>query len=582
MANEERRPPGRPPGAVGGSTMAEEPGLRPKLSGAQLEVLGRYGTQEEISQGEVLFSEGGANGDFLVVLGGTVDVIERFGRECAAVVMSYGPSEFMGELGLVTGQRTYFTGVATSAGSVLRIRSPDLRDILDEEPALSELILRAFLLRRTRLRVQGSGLTLVGSRFDPETRRLLGVLARNRVSSRWLELESAPEAEAILQRFGVHHDELPLVVAPNDVLLRKPSNRELLEALGLAGEHHSAEEEGEVCDLLVIGGGPAGLAAAVYGASEGMATTLAEESALGGQAGTSSRIENYLGFPAGLSGDELTARAALQARKFGVRMKGVASAAALTSSEDVHQVRFEDGEVVRARAVIIATGAHYNRLPLEGLERFEGVGVYYAATLMEAQACAGGSVVIVGGGNSAGQAALYLTRSASRVHLVVRRENLAETMSRYLIDQIEKHPNLTVHSKTEVTGLLGEDRLTGVTLRNGSEAAPSPLEVCGLFVFIGAAPCTAWLAGQLAEDKNGFLLTGDDVPPASVETGHEPLLLETSRPGIFCVGDARSRSVKRVAAAIGEGSMAVRLVFDRFQAAGLSTPSLPVSTATPA
>jgi thioredoxin reductase (NADPH) len=325
-----------------------------------------------------------------------------------------------------------------------------------------------------------------------------------------------------------------------------------------------------VCDLLVVGGGPAGLAAAVYGASEGLTTTLAEDTALGGQAGTSSRIENYLGFPAGLSGEELAARAALQAHKFGVRVKLGSRAVELSSRLDLHDVRFEDGELVCARSVIIATGARYNRLPLDRLADFEGVGVYYAATQMEAQACTGRAVVIVGGGNSAGQAALFLARTCTGVHLVIRGQTLASSMSRYLIERIEQDSRIHVLNRTEVSALLGDGVLEGLVLRHTADGTTSTLSVGGLFVFIGATPSTEWLRGQLAVDEDGFVLTGADIPVAQLESvEHTPLLLETSRPGIFCVGDVRSRSVKRVATAIGEGSMAVRLVFDRLQATGV-------------
>jgi thioredoxin reductase (NADPH) len=317
----------------------------------------------------------------------------------------------------------------------------------------------------------------------------------------------------------------------------------------------------------------------VYGASEGLTTTLAEDTALGGQAGTSSRIENYLGFPAGLSGDELTARATLQSEKFGVRVALGKRAVALTSGIDSHRVQFEDGDAMSAKSVIIATGARYNRLPLPRLSEFEGVGVYYAATQVEAQACAGRPVVIVGGGNSAGQAALFLARTCTHVHIVIRGESLAASMSRYLIDQIERNPQIRVSPHTEVDALLGADQLEGVELRESTQGATSTEEICGLFVFIGAKPSTEWLEGQLAQDNRGFLLTGADIP-TSQRHGIDPLVLETSRPGVFCVGDVRSRSIKRVAAAIGEGSMAVRLVFDRVQTAGLA-PDPPGTAAVP-
>jgi thioredoxin reductase (NADPH) len=445
--------------------------------------------------------------------------------------------------------------------------------IMAQETDLSELILRAFLARHARLTEAGSGLTLVGSRFDPSTKRLLGALSRNRLSSRWLELESSGEAEAVLQDLDVPLSDLPIVLIPGSPLLRNPSDGELLAALGLSDS--GDERLDGVCDLLVVGAGPAGLAAAVYGASEGLATTLAEGTALGGQAGTSSRIENLLGFPAGLSGEELATRAALQARKFGVRIKQSCHATALRSQRGVHEVLFESGETVAAKSVIIATGSRHNRLPLERLDEFDGVGVYYAATQMEANACDGGPVVIVGGGNSAGQAALFLARTCVDVRIAIRRKDLAESMSRYLIDQIDDHPNIHVLAHTQVRGLLGEGRLDALELER-REGRRTRHAACGLFVFTGAVPSTAWLDGQLAEDDHGFLLAGREVPSSRLDTpDHVPLLLETSRPGVFAVGDVRSQSIKRAATAIGEGSMAVRLVFDRLQVTGLAISDPP-------
>jgi thioredoxin reductase (NADPH) len=378
----------------------------------------------------------------------------------------------------------------------------------------------------------------------------------------------------MLRELDVPVRDLPLVVVPGGPLLRNPGSRELLDALGMSGP--SDPDLSGVCDLLVVGAGPGGLAAAVYGGSDGMATVLAEDTALGGQAGTSSRIENYLGFPAALSGEELAARAALQAQKFGVRIKLGSKAVSLSSDSGVHRVSFDDGDAITAKSVIIATGARYNRLPVDRLAEFEGVGVYYAATQMEAQACRADPVAIVGGGNSAGQAALFLSRSSADVHLIIRGETLETSMSRYLIDQIERNPRITVTPGTQVTSLLGKDQLEGVELLDTGRQRTSALAVRGLFVFIGARPSTQWLAGQLAEDTRGFLLTGSNIPQAHLDDMDQvPLFLETSRPGIFAVGDVRSGSVKRAATAIGEGSMAVRLIFERLQATGSAVADPP-------
>ena len=539
--------------------------MRPTLTEAQLTILHRFGSTQSVGLGEVLFADGDETYDLVVVLDGCVEIVEHRGFANEASIAAYGPRQFLGEIGLLTGQHAYLTAVMTSAGTVLRIPVAQLRIIMAQEIDLSEVILRAFLVRHARLLQRGAGMTLVGSRFDSDTRRLLGVLTRNRLAYKWLDLERSPEAEALLRELHVPVGDLPIVVVPGEPLLKNPTTRRLLDALGLSSAHDP--DIAELCDLLVVGAGPAGLAAAVYGASEGMATTLAEDTALGGQAGTSSRIENYLGFPAGLSGEELAARAALQAEKFGVRFRLGSRAVGLRTTAGFHVVSFEDGDEVTAAAVIIATGARYNRLAIDRLNDFEGVGVFYAATQMESQACSGGPVIIVGGGNSAGQAALFLADSCTHVQITIRGGSLANSMSRYLTDRIDEHRHIDVSPFTEVVGLVGEEALQGVVLHDKVTHTTTTVPACGLFVFIGATPSTAWLDGQLAADEDGFLLTGADIPAMALEAAAPaPLFLETSRPGIFCVGDVRSRSVKRVATAIGEGSMAVRLVFERAQA----------------
>jgi thioredoxin reductase (NADPH) len=551
----------------GDGVLLSQAGRSPVLDAAQLEVLGSYGTQHAVSPGDVLFAEGDETYDLIVVLDGEVEIVANDGRPEETVIAAYGPSQFLGEIGLLTGQRAFLAAVARTAGQVLRVPVAQVRVVMAQEELLSELLLRTFLIRHANLTRIGSGLTLIGSRFAADTRRILEVLARNRLASSWLDLEGSPQAEAMLRELDVPVDALPIVIVPGRPLLRNPSNRALLDALGLSDTHEV--DLSSTCDLLVVGGGPSGLSAAVYGASEGLATVLAEDTAFGGQAGTSSLIENYLGFPAGLSGEEIAARALLQAQKFGVRMKLAAKALALTEDAGLHRVTFEDGEMVAARALIIATGARYNRLPVERLAEFEGVGVYYAATQMEAQACTGGPVAIVGGGNAAGQAALFLSRTSPHVSIVLRGASLATSMSRYLVDQIEQSPRIEVRPDTQVSGLLGQDQFQGVELLEGSSQQTSRLAVRGLLVFIGAKPGTQWLDGQLAVDADSFLLTGPDIPLSRREPGgRTPLFLETSRPGIFAVGDVRSGSVKRVATAIGEGSMAVRLVFERLQDSG--------------
>jgi thioredoxin reductase (NADPH) len=561
-------------GSSGISAQRAQAGRGPVLDAAQLEILRRYGSEDDVAAGDVLFADGDLSYDLIVVIEGEVQIVQRLGQPGETVIVRYGPSQFLGEIGLLTGQRAYLSAVAITAARVLRVPVAQVRVVMAQELGLSELIMRTFLLRHSILTGLGAGLTLIGSRFDPRTRRLLEVLARNRLVSQWLELEGSPQAEAMLRELDVPVSDLPIVVVPGSPLLRNPSSRALLDALGLS-DPGDADLPG-LSDLLVVGAGPGGLAAAVYGASEGMATVLAEDTALGGQAGTSSRIENLLGFPAGLSGEELAARAGLQAQKFGVRLKLASRAVSLSSDSGVHHVTFDDGDVVTARSLIIATGARYNRLPLGRLAEFEGVGVYYAATQMEAQACDADPVAIVGGGNSAGQAAVFLSRSSARVHIIIRGEALASSMSRYLVDQIEHDPRIVVTSHSQVTALLGEDRLDGIELLHTSDQTTSTLPVRGLFVFIGAQPSTNWLGGQLAQDNRGFLLTGSSVPEAELDdSGLVPLFLETSRPGIFAVGDVRSGSVKRAATAIGDGAMAVRLAFERLVATGTAVADPP-------
>jgi thioredoxin reductase (NADPH) len=570
--------PGAPPpfAEPGDDGPLSQAGRSPVLDAAQLEVVASYGTEHGVSAGDVLFAEGDATYDLIVVLEGDVQIVANSGRPAETVIASYGPHQFLGEIGLLTGQRAFLAAVARTAGRVLRVPVAQVRVIMAQEELLSELLLRTFLIRHANLTRIGSGLTLIGSRFAADTRRILEVLARNRLASTWLDLEGSPLAEAMLRELHVPVDALPIVIVPGRPLLRNPSSRALLDALGLSDTHEAGPSS--TCDLLVVGGGPSGLSAAVYGASEGLTTVLAEDTAFGGQAGTSSLIENYLGFPAGLSGEEIAARAVLQAEKFGVRMKLGAKATALSPDAGLHRVTFEDGDVVAARALIIATGARYNRLPVDRLAEFEGVGVYYAATQMEAQACTGGPVATIGAGNAAGQAALFLSRTSPKVYMLIRGASLATSMSRYLVDQIEHSGRIEVRPNTQVSGLLGQDQFDGVELVDTESQATSRLAIRGLFVFIGARPGTQWLDGQLAADADGFLLTGPDIPLSGREPGgRTPLFLETSRAGIFAVGDVRSGSIKRVATAIGEGSMAVRLVFQRLEDAGAGVAGAPQS-----
>ncbi len=536
-------------------------GAFPRLDDAQLERFRALGRIREVEPGEVLFAEGQEGESFFVIESGAVSIVEDHGGKNRLIAV-HGEHRFLGEIGLLLGQRLYLTGVVRDRGAVIEVPVGELRKVVDEDRALSDLILGAFMARRQILIGIGTGNRLIGSRFSPDTRRLREFLARNRMPYHWIDLEQDETAEALLRQFKIAPEETPVVIVGKGELLRNPSNAELGRVLGL-GSRGGLSPIG--CDVVVVGAGPAGLAAALYAASEGLDTQSVEAVAAGGQAGTSARIENYLGFPAGVSGSELTQRAGVQALKFGARLTVPAEAVGLRSEPGRHEVRLSTGDVAVGRAVVIATGARYRRLDVPRLGEFEMGGVYYAATEAEAQLCAGDPVVIVGGGNSAGQAAMFLSKRSPDTHLLIRGDDLGKSMSRYLVDQIERNDNVTVCRNTEVVEVGGERELETVTVADSRTGERRMVSAKALFVFIGAEPHTDWLDGQLATDEHGFLLTGRDVQGEGLEEydGDRPLFLETSRPGIFAVGDVHSGSIKRVASAVGEGSMAVRLVHQR-------------------
>ncbi|MBO4253185.1 FAD-dependent oxidoreductase [Streptomyces griseorubiginosus] len=534
------------------------------LSGDQLARLSAVGTQYAAAPGDVLFLAGDASYDFFVVLEGAAEIVDRYGQPEERLVARYGPAEFLGEIGMLTGERSRFTGVMKTAGRLLRVPLQRIQTVVAQDSDLSEYILRTFLVRRANLLRRGAGITLIGSRYDERCRVLLHSFSFSRMAVEWLDLEDQPEAEAILRRLKVPLSDLPVLLVPGRPLIRNPQPADIAAEFG---EPADAGEGHEIFDLLIVGGGPGGLAAAVYGASEGLRTALVDADAFGGQAATSSRIENYLGFPAGLPGAELAARGTIQAAKFGVHLHRNARAAAFASKGGIHTVTCDDGRAFSARDVIIATGARYRRLAVPGIEAWEGNGVHYAATVVEAKYSRGRPVAVIGGANSAGQAALFLARTSQPVHLVVRGADLDHSMSRYLIDAIAAEPNIHVRVRTEVVGISAGSEVTGLDVVDRVSQRRSALTASAVFVFIGATPCTDWLKGRMAMDSDGFLLTGHDVTFSST-THRLPLPYETSTPGVFCVGDVRSGSVKRVAAAVGEGSAAVRLVFERRRADG--------------
>ncbi len=536
--------------------VAETPdslGAFPRLSEAQLQSLSKRGERRATQAGEVLFRAGDEHYDFHVVLEGKVAVVEDYGGQ-ERVIAEHGPGRFLGELGLLAGQAAFFTAVVREPGEVLVVPVPALRELVAQDPGVGDLVLRAYLLRREMLIGLGAGFRIIGSRYSPDCGRLREFAARNRLPHRWIDLEEDEAAETLLRELGVGPDETPVVIWGNSEVLRNPSSAELARRIGL---RPPGSGQG-VCDLLVVGAGPAGLAAAVYGASEGLSTVALDAVATGGQAGTSSRIENYLGFPSGISGAELAERAAIQAEKFGAGINVPAEAAALGARNGHHVVRLSDGGTVAARTVIIATGAQYRRLQVPGVEAFEGTSVYYAATHMEARMCVSDPVAVVGGGNSAGQAAMFLSRSAAEVRLLILHDDLRRDMSRYLVDRVERAPNVTVMPGTRVRALTGDRTLEAIEVEDCHTGEQRTLPARALFVFIGADPHTGWLRRQLALDRGGYVQTGQ------AAGDDEPLPLETSRPGVFAVGDVRSGSIKRVASAVGEGSMAVRLVYEHF------------------
>ena len=543
-------------------------GAFPSLTDEQIETLAAYGQRRPTREGDVLFRQGDPDCDFFVILAGRVAIVEGCGSD-ERVISVHGPGRFLGELNLLTGQAVFVTAVVREAGEVLAVPVPRLRELVTHDSSLGDLILRAYLIRRSMLISLGAGLRIVGSRYSPDTRRLREFIARNRLPHRWIDLEDDRQADALLAHLGVAPNETPVVILSGDKVLRNPSNTELARAIGLK----VPSTPRAVVDLVVVGGGPAGLGAAVYAASEGLTAVMLEAVATGGQASTSSRIDNYLGFPSGISGSELAERAEVQARRFGARIDVPAKAAALEVSDGYYTIRLVDDSTVVTRTVLIATGARYRKLDVPRLEEFEATSVYYAATDVEAQMCRSDPVAVVGGGNSAGQATIFLARHAPIVYLLVRGDDLRKEMSVYLVDQIERCPNVEILYHTEVRELIGRDSLEAIVVEDNRTGERRKIEARPLFVFIGAEPHVGWLGDQLALDSRGFILTGRDAardPAVAVfaDTGSPPSFLETSRPGVFAAGDVRSGSIKRVAAAVGEGAMAVRLVHEYFSNRG--------------
>jgi thioredoxin reductase (NADPH) len=538
----------------------------PRLTPAQIDRIATLGRQRDVPAGEVLIEAGDQNSRFFVVVSGALEVVRPIGDREEPVTV-HGEAQFTGEINMLSARRSLVRVRAAQASRLVDVDRDDLRAIVQRDPELSEILMRAFILRRLALASQDSNdMVVVGSRHSADTQRIREFLSRNGHPFTYQDVEADPSVQALLDRFTVRVDEVPVVLCRGGHVLKNPSLESLASVLGLS----AAIDPQAVRDVVVIGAGPAGLAAAVYAATEGLDVLVLESSAPGGQAGSSSRIENYLGFPLGVSGEELAGRALTQAERFGAEVAIARTVVRIDCDSRPYRLFLSDGQVVRTRAIVIATGVKYRRLDLPALARFEGAGVFYSATHLEGQNCRGEEIAIVGGGNSAGQAAVYLSSIASHVNVLIRGPGLAESMSRYLIQRIETTPNVTLRTRTRVDSLEGAGGLERVCWRNVDTGQAETRAIRNLFLMTGADPHTGWLDGCVLLDDKKFVKTGMDLLPEELAAAHwrparRPYGLETSIPGVFCVGDARSTSVKRVASAVGEGSICIQYVHRALQ-----------------
>jgi thioredoxin reductase (NADPH) len=532
----------------------------PKLIPAQIDRIAAHGRIRSVQPGEVLIEQGDTSVPFFVVITGEVEIVRPFDAY-ETLVTVHGSGEFTGEVNMLSGRRSFFRARATKPGKVIELDHQQMLTLVQTDAELSDILMRAFILRRVELIAAGVGdIILIGSTHSASTLRIKEFLMRNGHPYSYIDLERDPDVQNLLDNFKISASEIPVVICRGQLALRNPSNQQIADCLGF----NESVDQTHVRDLVVIGAGPSGLAAAVYGASEGLDVLMLETSSPGGQAGSSSKIENYLGFPTGITGQELASRAYLQAQKFGAHML-IAKATRLICDRKPYVIEFENGARISTRTVVIATGAQYRKLPLENLSRFEGAGVYYGATFVEAQLCGGEEVIVVGGGNSAGQAAVFLAQTAKRVYMLVRSAGLAASMSRYLIRRIENSPTITLRPQTEIVALEGDNHLNSAYWRNGKTGQTEKHEISHIFVMTGADPNTRWLNDCMALDSKGFIKTGPDLLPEDLGAAGWPLtrppyLLETSLPGVFAVGDVRGGSIKRVASAVGEGSIAISFI----------------------
>ena len=537
----------------------------PRLSEAQIKRVCALGERRQVKAGEVLFDVGDRETRFFVVVRGAVEIFRPLeGQE--QTVVRHGPGEFTGEINMLSGRRNLVRGRVVEDGELVVVDRDHLRGLVQTDSEISEILMRAFILRRMALIAQGGGdMVLIGSRHSAGTLELREFLVRNGQPFQYQDVDVDPDVQALLDQFQVSVSEVPVVICREGGVLRNPSVEKLADELGLSATIDAAV----VRDLVVVGAGPAGLAAAVYGASEGLDVLVLEGTAPGGQAGTSSKIENYLGFPTGISGQALAGRALAQAQKFGAEVAIGRHAARLDCDSRPYKIFLANGEVVRTRAIVIATGAAYRKPALPELARFEGLGVFYSATYLEAQMCSNDEVAVVGGGNSAGQAAVFLSQMAARVRVLVRGPGLAESMSRYLIQRLSSSPTVTLQTRTQIEALEGQEALERIRCRHLDSGETQTLPVRHVFMMTGAEPHTKWLTGCVELDDKGFVKTGADISREELERrwplSRAPFLFETSIPGVFAVGDARANSTKRVASAVGEGSVSIQLVHRALQ-----------------
>ncbi len=532
----------------------------PVLTPLQINRIRPGGKLRPVKKGDVLFEPGDTDVPFFVLLSGGMEIVQP-DLNGESMIATHGPGGFTGEMTMISGRRCLVRGRVTQPGEFLELSGESLRSLVAKDAELSEIFMRAFILRRLALISEGKGnLILLGSRHSANTLRLREFLGRNEHPFNYIDLDTDKTSQELLDRFSITPDEIPVIVCGAKKVLRNPSIQELANCVGL----NVAVDESEIRDLIIVGAGPAGLAAAVYAASEGLNVLMIEADTPGGQAGSSSKIENYLGFPTGLSGQELAARALAQTEKFGAKIMVAHGVTRLDCARRPYNIVLDNGNRLATRAIVIATGAQYNKPHIENIAKFEGQGIYYGATHMESQLCGDEDLIVVGGGNSAGQAAVFLSQTAGKVHMLVRSGQLSDTMSRYLIQRLDENPGVELHFKTEIIGLEGDSHLDRVTWIDRAKGETSTHDIRHVFVMAGASPRTEWLRGCLAMDDKGFILTGRDLETANGNSKwplpRAPQMLETSLPGVFAVGDVRAGNVKRVASAVGEGAIAVHMV----------------------